>query len=267
MERTSAAPTCPNFRTTEGAGCTSNGETYWLNYPSCQFSTDGATYLGIQAIKMTNPASGATCGSRPSPTDGQTVIRRLVSAISDPTAATATITSAAAQTTIDTASANLTNFDDATLSTLSDGGWGVETTFEGILKKRNHLKLAYRLILTDSATSTVVADRTIHGDFSIDEAVLAGTLTITGSLSAYHNLLKIIGTTQLTALTISSSCWLPVSGTIQTTFSAGANVPPTSSGTARVGKTETLTFTGCGTASLTAFDGTVTTVTVPDGYF
>ncbi len=66
----------------------------------------------------------------------------------------------------------------------------------------------------------------------------------------YQNTLHVVGKSRLKDIVFNDSCCTPVSGSITTQMSAGQTVAPTDAGAALVGKNETLTFDGCGSAQL-----------------
>ncbi|MGZ3688751.1 MAG: hypothetical protein ACXWPM_01045 [Bdellovibrionota bacterium] len=88
----------------------------------------------------------------------------------------------------------------------------------------------------------------------------SATKSVTGTLVVLHNLEKVTGTSTFNAVTFTSTCCTPTGGSISTLFSAGA-----ANGNANskfIGKTETLAFTGCGTANFTDITGTTSAVTL-----
>jgi hypothetical protein len=86
---------------------------------------------------------------------------------------------------------------------------------------------------------------------------LSGT-TLTGTVTVYHDLAKVIGTSQVN-VGFSSGCCTPTSGTITTAFQA-YGVFAARSGFS--GASETLTFTGCGAATYTGPEGYSGSVTL-----
>jgi len=156
--------------------------------------------------------------------------------------------------TIDDATANLGNFDNQSISAIGNSGYGTLVTFSG--GKRTQVQMAKREFVTNGFDHSVV------GTLTVNETAGASSRSLSGTVTVYHNKMRVIGTSVFNNVTHSDTCCTPVSGTIQTTFSAGSNVQPTNSGAAMVGKTETLTITGCGTGTLTAADGTSSSVTM-----
>jgi hypothetical protein len=75
----------------------------------------------------------------------------------------------------------------------------------------------------------------------------SSTSTWTGTIILYHQLAKVVATS-VVDVTMSSGCCLPTGGTIKTTFSVASS---SSNYSKYNGQTETLSFTGCGTASYT----------------
>jgi hypothetical protein len=81
---------------------------------------------------------------------------------------------------------------------------------------------------------------------------------VSGTVTTNHVLAQATGTSTFNNVTLSDSCCTPVSGSITTAFTAyGSNALSQKFN----GKSETLTFTGCGTATYTgpeAYSGNVT---------
>jgi hypothetical protein len=246
-----ASNACPTYKTTS-SGCVAASGNLWLTYSSCSFGSAVATWTGTQELS----ASGITaaCGTFPTPASSGTLSRQMVTAASSTTPASATRTSAVGTlVTIDDASANVANFNNDTISTLMNSGYGTRVNFTGSL--RSSVTIARHISSPD------LFSHTISGTLNIAETAGSSSRILTGNLKVYHNLLKIIGTSTFNNVTHSDTCCLPVSGSIHTTFAAGS-VSPTLAGAAIIasGATETLTFTGCGTGTLAATDGTTVSV-------
>jgi hypothetical protein len=158
--------------------------------------------------------------------------------------------------TIDDASANLANFDGDSIATDNpDSGYGAAVEFSG--GARTQVTVDHHLSVSG------VFDHSVTGTLSVSETAGASQRTVTGSLTVYHNLLRVVGTSVFNNVVHSNDCCLPISGTITTTFAAGSNpsTPPTKLGAPMIGKSETLTFSStCGTATLVSYDGTTTNV-------
>lgn len=241
-----AATVCPSFLTS-GSGCTSSGSTMWLSYAACQFSSGYATWTGTQALTMSS--GSASCGSFPNPGANGSLIRQFVLTASSTIPTGARVTTAYGTTlVIDQLSANLANFDGATIATIANGGYGSKVTFDAS-GARSSLTLAQRVY------SVGLFDHSVTGTVSVSESPAATSRTVSGSVAVYYNGTRVIGTTTLTNLGHTDSCCLPTSGTLRTSFSAGAHVAPTPLGMYLVGKSETLTFTGCGTATYVNYKG------------
>ena len=225
----------------------------WLQYSNCSF-LGKAAWNGTQAISMS--AGSASCGSFPNPGANQTLYRQFVSAPSSTTASHLTLTSGGYTGVIDDSVANLGNFDGQSIAAINpNGGYGIAVQFAAN-GTRSGITIGRR------QTVNGVFDHSVTGSLSISEGVSASSRTVNGSVAVYHNLLRVIGTSQFTNVLHSNVCCVPVSGEIQTTFSAGSNVSPTVLGSLIVGKSEKLTFTGCGTATLTEASGNVRNVTL-----
>lgn len=248
------AGTCPTFATT-GTGCAVSGGTMWLTYSGCKFSGSTASFTGVQALIMS--AGTAACGTFPHPGVNSTLKRQYVTA-SGSTTPSSLLRQSAAGTylAIDNHTTNLSNFDSATLATIVNGGYGVSVSFNGS-GARDQITFGHRINVTGDF------DQTVYGTLNITESSSSATSrSVSGSVTVYHNGLQVIGTSVLSNLVHSNTCCLPTSGTITTTFSAGANVSPTTLGSLYVGKSESLAFTGCGTGTLTKYDGSVVSVSL-----
>lgn len=137
---------------------------------------------------------------------------------------------------------NLFNFDDASiLPTIADGyGASIHYDEHSLI---NQISLAENI-----SEQTVVGSAHVfqkHGQAHIKTAYM----------TVYQNVLHLIGKSRLNDLTFTDTCCTPVSGTITTEFTSGANVAPTEKGAHFIGKTETLTFEGCGSAQLHDYQG------------
>ena len=239
-----AATACPTFKTT-GAGCTSGSHSLWLTYSGCSFGVSHATWTGVQELTMSTGT--AACGSFPFVGGSTYLVSQFVAAASSTTTATATRTNALGTVvTIDDASTNLNNFSGDSIGSILNSGYGTKVTLSG--SARNSISIARRI------SSPGKFDQSITGVLTVGETVGNPTRILSGNLTVYHNLLQVVGLSQFTNVIHKDTCCLPVSGTITTTFSAGS-IPPTAAGSALVGKTETLTLTGCGTGTLVSATG------------
>jgi hypothetical protein len=248
------AAACPTFATT-GTDCAASGGTMWLSYSSCKFPGSSATFNGVQALIMS--AGTASCGTFPHPGVNSTLKRQYVTA-SGSTTPSSLVRQNASGTylTIDNHTTNLSNFDSATLATIVNGGYGVSISFNGV-GARDQITFGHRINVVSDF------DQTVYGTLNISESTSSSTSrSVSGSVTVYHNGLQVIGTSTLSNLVHSNTCCLPVSGSITTTFSAGAHVSPTVLGSLYVGKSETLAFTSCGEGRLTKYDGSIVNVSL-----
>lgn len=247
-----AAAFCPTFRTTSSA-CSASGNDMWLEYSDCSF-IGRVVWNGVQRISVS--AGSPACGTFPYPGANGSLYRQFASAVGATTAGTLALSLGRNTIYIDHASANLSNFDQAPIAAINpDGGYGVAVSF-GANGLRNSVQFAHRTELPNVFNYSVV------GSLSLSENSTESSRSVSGSITVYHNLLQVIGTSTLSQLAHADSCCHPTSGTIATTFSAGANVAPTTRGAELVGKTESLNFTGCGTATLTKADGSTANLTL-----
>jgi len=246
---------CPTFATAAGSTCSVSGGTMWLTYSACSFLGSAAKFTGVQALSMSTGT--ATCGSFPHPGASSTLTRQYVNS-SGSTTPSSLLRQSAAGTylTIDNHTANLSNFDSAVIPTIVNSGYGVSVHFNSS-GARDQITFAHRVNVAGDF------DQTVHATLTISESSNgASSRTVSGPVTVYHNGLQVIGTSTLSALVHNNTCCLPVSGSITTSFTAGSNVSPTALGSLYVGKSETLTFTGCGTGTLTKYDGSVVNVSL-----
>jgi hypothetical protein len=159
---------------------------------------------------------------------------------------------------VDDHSSNLKNFNNDSVATLQNGGYGSKVGF-GPNGGRNSVSVAHRL------WTEGLFDFSVTGTLAVSEADGAASRTVNGSVTVYHNILQVIGTSTFNNVTHSDSCCLPISGSITTVFSAGS-VAPTELGLLMVGKSETLTFTSCGEGLLQTYNGTQQTVALSRCY-
>ena len=245
-----ASVLCPTYRTAQGAGCSASGSNFWLSYNDCRFSGSVSTWQGTEEIEMSSGT--ASCGSFPSALPNGFLYRQFVSGSGVTTPGSASVTTLLGVVVhVDDASTNLSNFDGASISTILHSGYGSAVGF-GAAGFRNSLVFGHREYITG------LFDHSVTGSLTISPTSLSSR-NLTGSVSVYHNIMKVIGTVQFSGITHTDSCCWPSAGTITTTFSAGS-ATPTSAGAAAVGKQETMTITGCGTGSLLTYDGTTKNV-------
>ncbi len=246
-----ASSLCPTFATT-GAGCAASGGSMWLTYSGCTFQ-GYASWTGVQ--KITKSSGAAVCGSFPSAPASGTLYRQFVSTSGSNTPGSVSLVADNWSGVIDNSSSNLSNFDGQGIGTIQNGGYGAAVSFNasGV---RTGVTLAHRVYVTG------VFDHSVSGNLAITEGNGASSRTISGQVTVYHNRARVVGTSTFSNVVHEDVCCLPVSGTITTTFAAGSNVSPTALGSLLVGKTESLTFTGCGTATYTSSSGVASDVTL-----
>jgi len=246
-----AATACPTFKTI-GTGCTTTSSNMWLTLSTCSWGTSSAAWTGIQGLFASTGT--VNCGTLPSPMNGS-LTRQFVAAALGTTPATGTVVSSFGTTAvIDHSTTNLGNFNSDTIATLLNGGYGEQVTFAS--GKRTSVNLQQRIYATGSF------DHSMTGALTISETAGSSTRTISGTMTVYHNLAKVIGTAVFSNVTHSDGCCYPTGGSITTTFAAGTPTP-TSTGSAMVGKSETLTLNStCGSATLVNTTGTSSSVTL-----
>ena len=248
-----AAVSCPSTLTASGEGCSASGDSLWLTLEDCAYG-GSSTYEGNLELISSKALS---CGAVPLPGANGILSRQYVNGSSSTTPGELVIQTAFGTTsTIDDASANLDNFDGATIASFINGGYGAQVSF-GSNGARNGVTLGHHL---EVSTGT---DMSITGSVGITETPGATSRQITNQsqITIYHNLLKVVATSTFTNVVHEDGCCFPISGTVSTTFSQGS-VTPTTDGSKMIGKTETLEITGCGTGTLQEYDGTVQDVTL-----
>jgi hypothetical protein len=246
-----AMVSCPTYAST-GADCQASGDDMWLSYSDCTFAGHDA-WNGVQALIS---SSSASCGSFPRPAANGSLIRQYVQSAGALVPYQLSLTSSFGTTAvIDDATANLGNFDGDSITDIANGGYGSDVGFNSS-DARDSVTVDHRIYVSG------VFDHSVDGQVAVDEVAGASSRVVTGSVKVYHNLLKVVGTATFNDVVHSDTCCMPIGGSISTVFSAGTNVSPTAIGKLMVGKTETLTFTGCGTGVLQAYDGTTSSVSL-----
>jgi len=246
-----ASSFCPTFLST-GSGCSTSGSNMWLTYSDCIFA-GAATWNGVQEISKSSGT--AACGQFPNPGANGTLYRQFVQSSGSSSPGSVDLTADNWSGVIDDSSANLSNFDNQTISAIHNGGYGAAVSFNSS-GARSSITLGHHVYVTG------VFDHSVSGSLSISETSGASSRQVSGTVTVYHNRLRVIGTSTFSNIVHEDICCLPVSGTITTAFSAGANVNPTAVGSLMIGKSESLTFNGCGSATYTATDGSVSNVTL-----
>jgi hypothetical protein len=249
-----ASTACPTYLTASGSGCRTSGSSMWLTYADCSFGNSEASWDAVQAFIMS--AGTASCGTFPNPGANETLTLQYETLITHAPSTALLTTDFGTLSTIDDASSNLNNFNGDLIPAILNGGYGAQVGYNSSGKK-NSLTLDHRL------TVDRILDHSITGMLGISETS-STSRNVTGQVTIYHNLLQIVGTAVLSNVVHENGCCLPVSGSITTTFAAGSNTskPPTALGELMVGKSETLTFTGCRTGTLQTYDGTTENVSL-----
>jgi hypothetical protein len=261
LSSATAASSCATFETSQGSGCDASGATMWLSYSDCTFAEGKAFWTGTQGLFMTSTADTASCGTFPNPGSGGYLTRQVVSASGSTTPDLLTIKNSYGTTAyVDDKTADLGNFDSQPIGKLINNGYGSQVSFNGPGGSRDSITIAQRLMVS------VLLDESVTGTLSVSETVGSTQRTVSGSLTVYHNLLKVVGTSTFQNVVHTDGCCYPSSGTISTTFSAGSHESPTALGALLVGKTETLEITACGTGTLTSVNGSVQTVALTRCY-
>jgi len=254
---------CPSFRTLAGPTCTSSKDTLWYSYKSCSFGSSDVARTGVQALTVEGDSTAVACGKFPHHLANNSVTSQYVTAVSATTPGTATITTkSGAIATIDHATLDLNNFDTGTKIS-PNVGTGYGSVVQYAVGVRRSLDFAQHVYVKNSGGHVVLDNSTYTSKpLTVNETNGVSSRSVSGTVTTYHNLLKVIGVSTLSALVHHDDCCFPVSGSIKTEFTAGNHVQPTTAGSLLVGKSETLTLTGCGTATLTDTTGKTTAVTL-----
>jgi len=158
---------------------------------------------------------------------------------------------------IDHATADLANYEGDSIAANIATGYGSQVTFNGS-GARTGVTIRQRVY------STGFFDHSVTGGLSISES--GTTRTVSGSVSTYHNIVQVKGTTTFTSVVYNNTCCLPVSGTISTAFAKTASSPTNVITSAIDGKSESLSISGCGTGTLTTHNGAVVPVALNNCY-
>jgi hypothetical protein len=201
-----------------------------------------AENCGFSMVKGTLKISTATgipvhCGHAVT-LNGITLQGQVVNSEREPSATTGIVIDHAVK------NGSLANFDNAAILPTVRSGYGFSVHYDSQTNIQQ-VDLAEHMQTNDknSTDQTVLGSAHMHRDqkgIRIDEA----------SFTVYQNVLQLIGKSQLKDLTFNDSCCTPISGTITTQFISGNSVAPSDQGARFVGKSETLTFNGCGKARL-----------------
>lgn len=248
-ERTTA---CPTLKAT--TGCTQTSSTLVdLAYNTCSFGTSQATWSGTLEVGVTGGGNTITCGTFPfNGSSTGTITRQFVDGGGNPSTATRT-SALGTVVTIDHQTADLGNYQGDAISANVGSGYGAVVTWTS--GKRTGIELRERVHST-------LFDHSVNGSVTISESsgIAAANRTVTGSVDVYHNKLKVKGTSTFNNVVYNDTCCTPVSGSVSTAFAATSQSG--TAGAALDGKTETLTFTGCGTGTLVDYRGQSSNVTL-----
>lgn len=266
-----ASNACPTLKTAAGKGCTQASNAADLTYVTCDFGNAGDTWTGTMQISL-SAGTAVTCGTFPtlsSIPNGQSLQRQFVTSGAPGTALRTTasvdqqdgrserIVVAGRSVTIDHKTANLANFDSATISANIGTGYGTQVVFDG----SGHRKQ----VIVNERVYDSTFDHSVSGSINMSESGSTRTIS-SGTVKVYHNTLKVVGTSSFSNVVYNDKCCTPVSGTITTTYAAGTHVSTSKAGSAMVGKSEKLEFLECGSAILTNTAGQVSNVSMNTCY-
>jgi hypothetical protein len=223
LSSANASTACSTVNSTTLASCVSGG-TASVTYSDCSFGASTATWTGGVSF---------TCsGTLQNPT--------VTRSINNGT--TRTNSYGSVVTINSTESGGLYTFNSASVA---GGGTTYTSSSLNIL--------GVNLVGKDSSGLT-----TFNHTIATSTPLTISSGAVTGTVTTYHNLAKVIATSKL-ALTFTSGCCTPTGGTIVTTFVADGRFAAKSGFN---GATETLTFTGCGAATYTGPEGYTGAVTL-----
>jgi hypothetical protein len=247
IQTANASSACPTLATNAGAGCTQvNAQTVDLSYNSCSFGNSAATWSGVLQIA---DATNVTCGTFPN----TTLTRQFVTSTSDSTPSSGVRTGSDLTITVDHATPNLGNYQGDTIAPTIGAGYGIGVNWAGAPAIRVAM-------IINQHVSSPVFDHSVTGTLGISETNGASNRMVSGQVVVYHNLVKVKATSTFSNVVYTDVCCLPTDGSISTAFAATSQSGAT--GQALDGKSETLTFTGCGTATLTQINGKTIDVTL-----
>lgn len=247
---TSALNPCPTLLTLEGPYCTKVDDyTVNLVYIQCHLADSMAQWTGVLQIA---DASGISCGTVPT----TTMSRQFVTSTTDFTPGGGLRVANGLTVTLDHRTANLGNYQGDVISPNVGTGYGEKTIWNNNV--RTGVELRQRIY------SSGLFDHSVAGSVAISESAGATTRTASGSVTVYHNILRVKGVSTLSSLVFSNNCCTPTAGSITTTFAS--TTQSGAAGRALDGKSETIQFTGCGTATVTGVDGTSANVSITQCY-
>jgi hypothetical protein len=295
-----ASNTCPTLKST--TGCANSGANFNLTFgatgTSCSFAAAATTPAPTWSGYMQTIAAGTTaaCGTFPAVANITTFSRQFTnSGFSAPGVGSRTAVSGTVVTIDDTNNntagtptgslgtnhftANTTanafgNFDGDVFPTTPIAGCTAgcsQVTFASGVRTQisflHHLSANGAFLEFDQTTFT----GTLSGTPAITPTITpiaiatdsAGTRTITaGTVTTFNNLANVYGVSTLENLVFNNQCCTPISGTISTRFAAGQAAANALTAFYVTGISETLTFSGCGTAVLTSTTGTASQVNI-----
>jgi hypothetical protein len=255
-----ASNACPTLLSAEGSGCTSvgvggssGGAT--LNLNGCTFGTAGtATWKGIVWIFGSHSGSAVpfTCGTFPS--GPGTFGRSFAGDVLAATGANATVTTAAGTVvTVDNTTFNLGNYQGDTI--VNGSGIGIGVNANGT---RSGINVYQRVAATTPTAFDYSVTQTSIPSVTVTESAGATSRTVSGTMHVYDNTNMVKGLATFNTVGYEDDCCTPTSGSVSTAFAATSVTGPNTA--IYDGKTETLTFTACGAASLVSVKGTTTKV-------
>lgn len=244
---------CPKIKTADSTNCTTNGSAIDMTYQDCHFGNNtSVSWNGTLEVSLSgSPSTAVSCGTWPQLSSFTGALQRQF--ISNGTVGSVTRTNAKGKVvTIDHYSTDLANQLGETIAANIGSGYGTQVFFDGS-GHRNRLVVKQRVY-------TSVWDHSIFVDVNLAES--NGNRTITSGTSiVYYNKLKAKGVTTFTDVAFDSTCCQPVSGVITTNFTCSTSAVLCTASEFN-NKSESLTITGCGTATFNDVNNNSSSVSI-----
>lgn len=250
---------CPTLHSTTGSGCFSvSGTSVYLSYGSCSRGRGGESVVaGTWAYEVSGAGMTVACGAGIGGTGTTYAGGGEFSNATGTAGSTGDfVTAAGTHLTIDDSLGGLSNYQNDSIAPILTNvapGAGSAVSWSGGVRVGVAVN-SRRLVPGDQDYSLSTNGTAL----TVTEASGATSRTVNGASVGYDNLTKVKGASTFTNVTYEDGCCEPVSGVVSTRFSATSLSG--SAGDALNGKTETLTFNGCGTANLTDASGSTSSV-------
>ena len=265
--RSSSRTVCPTIKTgVSGTNCTNVDATHVvLHLDNCSYPNATAVWNGYQELHALAGVTNLVCGTFPTITSsGSAQLGHLFSNAGGTTGGSATRVGVGGRSvTIDTGTAGLGNYQGDTIDanrTANEYGESVGWSNGARVSVDVTMNVIATGFFNHTVTTASTASIPSASSLQVTETAGATSRTVAGTVGVYHNLLKVVAATTFSTVKFEDTCCYPVSGSISTAFTktslSGA------AGIALNGKTESLTFTGCGTATYVDSTGSSASVTM-----